>query len=177
MYPKKFANRHDWLEFRRSRHAVVDKTRRFRSPLSIGSDTMRCQKCVHYFVQYCSCVTTCWGRMMVSSGRPLTSAKRRSTRSSEEEIQKNIGWTFLTNHAHVLLSVFRNPDRRLRDVAVEVGITERMVQRIVMELVKAGYLKVSKEGRRNRYMVHSRLRLRHPLETQHTIGELLELLT
>lgn len=113
---------------------------------------------------------------MTSSVRSLGSARRRPTTSSEEENQKSIGWTFLTNHMHVLLALYRNPDRRLRDVAISVRITERMVQRIVAELVEAGYLKVSKEGRRNRYVVNSRLRLRHPLEMHHTIGELMKLL-
>lgn len=87
------------------------------------------------------------------------------------------GWTFLTNHTHVLLCLFRNPDERLRDVALAVGITERMVQRIVSELAEAGYLQITKEGRRNHYRVNARLRLRHPLESHHTIGELLTTLS
>ena len=86
-------------------------------------------------------------------------------------------WTFLTNHTHVLLCLYRNADQRLRDVAMAVGITERMVQRIVAELVEAGFLQITKEGRCNRYTVNSSLRLRHPLEMQHTIGELLSLLS
>lgn len=86
-------------------------------------------------------------------------------------------WTFLTNHTHVLLCLYRDPDQRLREVAQAVGITERMVQRIVAELVEGGYLTISKEGRCNRYNVLSTLRLRHPLEMQHTIGELLTLLS
>jgi predicted transcriptional regulator len=87
------------------------------------------------------------------------------------------GWTFLTNHTHVLLCLFRNPDERLRDVALAVGITERMVQRIVAELAEAGYLQITKEGRRNHYRVNSRLKLRHPLEMHHSIGELLATLS
>lgn len=87
------------------------------------------------------------------------------------------GWTFLTNHTHVLLCLYRQPDQRLRDVALAVGITERMVQRIVAELSEAGYLHIQKEGRCNRYTVTSNLQLRHPLEMQHTIGELLEVLS
>lgn len=87
------------------------------------------------------------------------------------------GWTFLTNYSHVLLCLYRQPDRRLRDVALEVGITERMVQRIVAELAEAGYLQIHKEGRCNRYTVNVALQLRHPLEMQHTIGELLDVLS
>lgn len=85
-------------------------------------------------------------------------------------------WTFMTNHTHVLLCLYRQPDQRLRDVAAAVGITERMVQRVVAELAEAGYLRITKEGRCNRYTVNEHLRLRHPLEMQHTIGELLAVL-
>lgn len=83
----------------------------------------------------------------------------------------------MTNHTHVLLSLYRQPDQRLRDVAVAVGITERMVQRVVAELVEASYLVITKQGRCNRYTVNANLQLRHPLEKHHTIGELLELLS
>jgi predicted transcriptional regulator len=84
-------------------------------------------------------------------------------------------WTFLTNHAHVLICIARDPAIRLRDVATEVQITERAAQRIVAELVEAGYISRSREGRRNHYEVHGDLPLRHPLERHHEIGELLEL--
>src|SRR3712207_5766339 len=85
-------------------------------------------------------------------------------------------WTFLTNHAHVLLCIARDPGARLRDVADDVGITERAAQRIVGELVAAGYLEREREGRRNRYRVHRELPLRHPLEREHAIGEILAVL-
>lgn len=86
-------------------------------------------------------------------------------------------WTFLTNHAHVLLCVARDPDVRLRDVAAEVGVTERAAQRIIAELVEAGYLDRSREGRRNRYRLHPEQSLRHPLDQDHAIGEILHILT
>ncbi len=85
-------------------------------------------------------------------------------------------WTFLTNHAHVLLCIARDPGIRLRDVATEVQITERAAQRIVAELVAAGYISRTREGRRNHYDVHGDLPLRHPLDRHHAIGELLELI-
>ena len=85
-------------------------------------------------------------------------------------------WTFLTNHAHVLISVARDPGIRLRDVAEEVGITERAAQRIVSDLVEAGYLVREREGRRNRYSLRPELPLRHPLERDHAIGEVLGVL-
>jgi DNA-binding Lrp family transcriptional regulator len=86
-------------------------------------------------------------------------------------------WTFLTNHAHVLLCVARDPGIRLRDIATAVGITERAAQRIVAELIDAGYLDRTREGRRNRYRIHPELPLRHPLERDHAIGEILSALT
>ena len=85
-------------------------------------------------------------------------------------------WTFLTNHAHVLLCVARDPGVRHRDLAVQVGITERAAQRIVADLVEAGYLTSIRDGRRNRYELHRDLPLRHPLEQEHRIGEILAVL-
>jgi DNA-binding Lrp family transcriptional regulator len=86
------------------------------------------------------------------------------------------GWTFLTNHAHVLLCIAENPDIRLRDVAEKVGITERAVQRIVAELEDADYLTHERVGRRNSYEVKPDLKLRHPLENHLAIGALLRVL-
>lgn len=83
------------------------------------------------------------------------------------------GWTFLTNHAHVLVCLAEEPDVRGRDIATRVGITERAAQAIVADLVADGYVTRSREGRRNRYLVHPDAPLRHPLEHDHTVGELL----
>lgn len=86
-------------------------------------------------------------------------------------------WTFLTNHAHVLLCISADPEVRLRDVAVSVGITERAAQRIVMELEDSGYLERERVGRRNRYRLHSDQPLRHPMDRAHRVSELLTLLS
>jgi predicted transcriptional regulator len=83
-------------------------------------------------------------------------------------------WTFLTNHAQVLLCIAGTPDIRLRDVAEHVGITERATQRIVAELVDAGYVKVERVGRRNRYTVDREHAMRHSAQLGHKIGALLE---
>jgi hypothetical protein len=85
-------------------------------------------------------------------------------------------WTFLTNHAHVLLCVARDPGLRHRDLAERVGITERAAQRIVADLIEAGYLSSTREGRRNRYRLNPDLPLRHPLEHDHRVGEILAVL-
>lgn len=84
--------------------------------------------------------------------------------------------TFLTNHAHALVCIARDPGLRLRDVAERVGVTERAAQRIVTELVGAGYLERRREGRRNVYRVRSDRPMRHPLENGHHVGEILEVL-
>lgn len=86
------------------------------------------------------------------------------------------GWTFLTNHAHVLVCIARDPEIRGRDIAAQVGITERAAQSIISDLVSAGYLTRTRVGRRNRYDLHPESPLRHPLERDHTVGELLQVL-
>ncbi len=85
-------------------------------------------------------------------------------------------WTFLTNHSHVLICLARDPSARLRDVAIEVGITERAVQRIVADLEGVGVLTHVREGRRNRYSVHGARHLRHPVEAHTTVGAVLALI-
>ncbi|GIE77266.1 ArsR family transcriptional regulator [Actinoplanes philippinensis] len=84
-------------------------------------------------------------------------------------------WTFLTNHAHVLLAIAGEPTSRLRDVAASVGITERAAQAIVADLEAAGYLRRSRVGRRNEYTINPSGQFRHPVESGHQIGELLAL--
>lgn len=84
-------------------------------------------------------------------------------------------WTFLTNHAHVLLCLARDPSLRVRDLADQVGITERAVGTILGELEEAGVIAVKREGRRNTYRVHGRIRLRHPVEAHRTVGDLISL--
>jgi len=84
-------------------------------------------------------------------------------------------WTFLSNHAHVIICIAAEPEIRMRDVAARVGITERAVQRIVAELEEGGYLTITREGRRNRYSVNANLPLRHAVESHRTLAQLIEL--
>lgn len=86
-------------------------------------------------------------------------------------------WTFFSNHGHVLVCLARDGEARLRDVALQVGITERAVQKIVRDLQDEGYLEVSKHGRRNRYKINNRKALRHPLQSGCTVGQLLNLMS
>ena len=82
-------------------------------------------------------------------------------------------WTFLSNHAHVLVCLARDPHARLRDVAAEVGITERAVQGIVGDLEHAGVILRERQGRRNTYRLRLDAPLRHPLEAHRSIRALL----
>jgi DNA-binding transcriptional regulator LsrR (DeoR family) len=85
-------------------------------------------------------------------------------------------WDFLTNHAHVLVCVARDPGIRLREIAAAVGITERAAHRILSELVDEGYVVRERQGRRNHYQVKTELPLRHPLARELEVGDLLDAL-
>lgn len=87
------------------------------------------------------------------------------------------GWTFLSNHTHVLVCLSADGKQTLRDVAAKVGLTERGVQRIVAELEQAGVLERDREGRRNIYRIDAQAPLRHPLEAHCQVGALLQLVT
>ena len=95
---------------------------------------------------------------------------RATAKSKPDGPSSSASWTFLTNHAHVLLCLVENPEARMRDVAVRVAITERAVQRIIAELEEAGYLSRMREGLANRYTVNESLSLRHPVEGHCTIA-------
>jgi hypothetical protein len=88
----------------------------------------------------------------------------------------NPDWTFLSNHAHVLICIAQEPEVRLREVAARVQITERAVQRIVADLEQGGYLSHKRQGRRNYYELHADRPFRHPVAAHREIGSLLELI-
>jgi hypothetical protein len=85
-------------------------------------------------------------------------------------------WTFLTNHARVLLCIAHDPGVRLRDIAASLGITERSAYGIVTDLADAGYIVKQKDGRRNRYEIQTHLPLPEPTSRESTVGEVLALL-
>ena len=85
-------------------------------------------------------------------------------------------WTFLTNHAHVLLCLAATPESRVRDVAVRVGITERAVLRILHELEEAGYVSRERTGRRTHYRLDLGRPMRHPVERSRLVGDLVDAL-
>ena len=82
-------------------------------------------------------------------------------------------WTFLTNHAHVLLAVAGSPDARVQDIAATVGITPRATLLILQDLEDAGYIHRTRIGRRNHYTLHRGRPFRHPTTAHHNIDELL----
>ncbi len=82
-------------------------------------------------------------------------------------------WTFLTNHAHVLIAISRNPEARQIDIAYAVGVTVGAVQRIIGDLEVEGFIASQRVGRRKRYQLIDDKPLRHPLENQHTVRDLI----
>jgi DNA-binding MarR family transcriptional regulator len=123
------------------------------------------------------------GILLVSFARNLSKWKAKmsktvaSSQTSEPEGSAHPAnrWTFLTNHSHVLITLYANPELVLREVALLVGITERGVQRIVQDLEDEGFIRREKVGRKNRYQVLLEQPLRHPIEAHRTIGDLLKL--
>lgn len=91
--------------------------------------------------------------------------------------QETRTWTFLTNHAHVLVCIARDSGMRMRDIAHAVGITERAAQSIVSDLINEGYVNRTRIGRRNNYVINPDMPLRHELERERLVGELLGVIT
>lgn len=95
--------------------------------------------------------------------------------SNEDSARSGRSWTFLTNHARVLVKIARDPQSRLRDLAVAIGITERAAQSIVNDLEEAGYITRTRVGRRNHYSVDVERPFRHPADADFGIKGLLAL--
>ena len=89
---------------------------------------------------------------------------------------EKVRWTFLTNHAHVLILLSQDSSLVLREVALRIGITERAVQRIIADLEHDGFIEREKVGRKNQYRIQSKRALRHPVESHRSIGDLIELI-
>lgn len=107
---------------------------------------------------------------------PVKSVIKKSVSAKSATVaDKGSGWTFLGNHTHVLVCLVNDGDIKVRDIAAQVGITERAVMRILSELGAAGVVARERDGRRNRYRIDQSLPLRHPLEKHCTIGDILRL--
>lgn len=88
---------------------------------------------------------------------------------------RRAGWTFLSNHSHVLIAIAKHPDSRIRDLAEKVGITERAVAQILADLESAGVLRKERSGRRNLYHIDADVPLRHAVESHRTVADILRL--
>ena len=96
--------------------------------------------------------------------------------SAQKKVEKasSTNWTFLTNHTHVLVCLAQNPEMTLRDVSFTIGITERAVQRIVADLESGNVIVRERDGRRNRYKINKKVKLRHAIESHKSVGGLLD---
>ena len=122
----------------------------------------------------------------VKAGRSITTSKtslgtrspaaRTAALDAEPQSGSAHRWTFLTNHSHVLVLLDAEESPVLREVAIQVGITERAVQRIIQDLEEGGFIERERVGRRNRYRVLKDQHLRHSIESHCTIGDLLNLI-
>lgn len=103
-----------------------------------------------------------------------SAARRRPAPRATPPPSAAPAWTFLSNHAHVVLCLAQSADPTVREIAARVGVTERAVHRILVELEDAGYLTRKRDGRRNTYQIHRSRPLRHPIEAHRTIGALIQ---
>jgi DNA-binding MarR family transcriptional regulator len=92
-----------------------------------------------------------------------------------KKIKPERHWTFLSNHGHVLVYLSRNSECLIKDIAADVGITERSAQMILGDLEDSGYISTNKVGRRNIYTLNSKMKFRHPAEANKPISALLKI--
>lgn len=85
------------------------------------------------------------------------------------------GWTFLSNHGHLLVHLSREPDAKIKEMAEAIGITERRTQSILADLEDSGYISITRTGRRNTYQVNAKKKFRHPAEADKSVSELLRI--
>lgn len=107
----------------------------------------------------------------------VNAARKRGAAAQPDPEAAGRTWTFLTNHGHVLLCVSSGEPLTARELALLIGITERSVQAILTDLTEEGYLRKFKVGRQNVYKLNPKGKLRHPLEANHTVGELVAALS
>jgi DNA-binding MarR family transcriptional regulator len=120
-------------------------------------------------------------KTLIAKNAPVAARQERVARQTQELAQQaregelRARWTFLTNHTHVLILLTEYPSMVLRQVASRIGITERAVQRIIVDLEQEGYIEREKIGRQNHYRILPNHPLRHPIEAHRTIRDLLNM--
>jgi MarR family protein len=127
-----------------------------------------------------ACVVSASGETPMHSPRlGNRGAEREGNRASpsESSYEPMRGWAFITSHARVLLAIARNPELRVEEIAMEAGITERSVYRIIADLVEGGYLRRSRTGTRNQYEIEPDLPLGDPVMKDHAARDLLALIS
>jgi DNA-binding MarR family transcriptional regulator len=102
--------------------------------------------------------------------------KKTKPVGEKTDLPEKARWTFLTNHAHVLILLSQDATLVLREVAIKIGITERAVQRIIADLEQDGFIERKKVGRKNQYHILAKRPLRHPIEAHRSIGDLIALI-
>jgi len=107
------------------------------------------------------------GKASLKIKEDIMAVKKESTSTS---------WTFLTNHGHVLLCIAKNPNIRVREIADIVGITERFTHGIITDLSTEGYIEIKRDGRCNVYTTRPEKHLRHPIESQSLVADLIKLI-
>ncbi|MDF1850871.1 MAG: hypothetical protein P1U85_08565 [Verrucomicrobiales bacterium] len=107
----------------------------------------------------------------------LEESDKNQLPSIERLLTERPKWGFMSNHTHVLVCLYLDPEMRLSEISFRVGLTLRIVQKIIKELADEKVIAIEKIGRRNHYRINLEYRLRHPLVKQHTVGELLEVVT
>lgn len=113
----------------------------------------------------------------VDSDKSMLLESIEERQEQEMPTAREASWTFLTNHAHVIICLTQQPEARMRDVALQVGVTERAVQRIIADLEEAGIITRIRDGRCNHYLIHTDKPLRHPVEQHRTVGDLVNMAT
>jgi predicted transcriptional regulator len=129
---------------------------------------------VWFYDMQCAKNFSCFTCRLTSVNSFVKKMSPMSESGTQTREQGQPGFTYLTNHAHVLVALDADPEARVRDLAATVGITERAVQRIIVDLETVGALERLRSGRRNHYRILRDGRLRHPLEQHCTVGGLLE---
>jgi DNA-binding MarR family transcriptional regulator len=102
-----------------------------------------------------------------------SSQENRKQGKGGKALMKKKGWTFLTNHGRVLAYIAKHPQNTTQDTAQRAGLSIRAVQQIITDLEEGGYIARHKEGRCNRYTIHPEIPMRHRLEREHAIGDIL----
>lgn len=89
--------------------------------------------------------------------------------------KSSIEWTFLSNYAHVLICLHKNPDILLREVTVKSALQKELSKQLLEIWQNQKFLEKVKSQQEIIPTINRDQKLRHPLESHHSINELLQL--